>query len=247
MLDNIQNIIDEQSCYEQGSLDWFRARLGNITSSKVSMVMLAPKPTKSNPDPVEKFTDTAKGYLYQVAAERNLRPQVIKDDEMFNEYLQRVDISSRTIRYGSETEAKARKVYSRLFADKEGYEVVECGFIRHTEIDKYGDSPDGVIVDINGKPVGTLEIKCPKPDTFIRYSVNIKDADSLKEEKPEYYWQCQSHCLCNNVEWCDFVFFDIHQSNGIRVVRIYRNDEDIAKMIERIKLANDYIDNTLLK
>lgn len=232
--------IDAQGCVEQGSLDWYRARLGKITSSNVHFVMKAPRATKANPNP-EGFSDTAKGYLYQVAAERNLVEEFVNNDLYFQEYLDRVDISNRSIRYGSETEATAREVYAGIT----GNEVIECGFVNHSEISNYGDSPDGLIIDKEGSPIGALEIKCPKPDTFIKYQDNIKDAASLKEVKPEYYWQCQSHCECNNVAWCDFVVFDKMQRKGFICIRIERNDEDIALMKERIILANAEIDKLI--
>lgn len=232
---------DRLSCLAQGTSDWLKARLGKITSSNVYFVMKSNKPTKSNPNP-ETFNDTAKGYLYKVAAERNLRQQVIDDEVQFEEYMMRVDISTRDIRWGQENEDIARKVYEKVLKR----EVVTAGFILHDTIDNYGDSPDGIVLDDNGKPVGALEIKCPKPETFIRYKATIHNAEELKEEKPEYYWQCQSHCECNNLQWCDFVFFDKMQKNGFVCVRIDRNDEDIALMKSRIVLANEFIDSLQL-
>lgn len=231
---------DDMACAAQGTLDWFRARLGKITSSNVHYVMKAGKATKTNPNP-EVFSDTAKGYLYQVASERNLWPNVVEDDVQFEEYMFRVEISNKAIRYGQENEDFARKLYIH----KTGNEVVEAGFIAHQTIPNYGDSPDGVVLDKDGKPVGTLEIKCPKPETFMRYKANIHNAEELKAEKPEYYWQCQSHCECNQVQWCDFVFCDKMQQNGFVCIRIERNDEDIALMKERIVLANQFVDELL--
>lgn len=228
------------SCVAQGSTEWYKARLGKITSSNVHYVMKAAKATKSNPNP-EPFSDTAKGYLYQVAAERNLTSFILNDDDNFQTYLERVELSSKAIRYGQEMEDNARVLYSK----RSGNEVVQAGFINHKELANYGDSPDGIIVDKDGMPIGALEIKCPKPDTFIRYKANIVDAETLKQEKPEYYWQCQSHCECNNVQWCDFVFYDFMQKNGYVCIHIERNEEDIALMKERVVLANQFIDNLL--
>lgn len=228
---------EEIACVAQGTNDWFRARLGYITSSNVHFVMKSPRQTKTNPNP-EIFSDTAKGYLYQVAAERNLWPSVIEDDEQFEEYLYRVELSNKAIRYGQENEDIARKVYEA----KMKCEVTQAGFILHPEIANYGDSPDGVVLGEDGKPVGTIEIKCPKPETFMRYKANIHNAEDLKAEKPEYYWQCQSHCECNQVQWCDFIFFDKMQRNGFVCIRIERNEEDIALMKERVILANAEID-----
>lgn len=235
-----QEMREDIACVAQGSYDWFRARIGNITSSNVHFVMKAPKSTKSNPNP-EMFSDTAKGYLYQVASERNLRKSVLTDDRQFEEYLSRVELSNKAIRYGQETEDIARKVYEI----KKGIEVAQAGFIIHESIENYGDSPDGIVLNTDGQPIGTLEIKCPKPETWMRYKATIHNAEELKDVKPEYYWQCQSHCECNKLPWCDFVFFDKMQENGFVCIRIERNDEDIELMKKRIVLANEFI-KTLL-
>ena len=243
-MDNTKELSKEMreqiACVEQGSFDWFRARLGYITSSNVHFVMKAGKATKSNPNP-EVFSDTAKGYLYQVASERNLFPSIVKNDAYFEEYLFRVELSNKAIRYGQENEDVARKVYEGRMK----CEVAQAGFILHQTIPNYGDSPDGVVLDANGKPVGTIEIKCPKPETFMRYKSTIHNAEELKAEKPEYYWQCQSHCECNNLPWCDFIFFDKMQQNGFVCIRIERNEEDIDAMKERIVLANQFVDELL--
>lgn len=241
----ISQELNDSACFGQGTMEWFAARLGYITSSNVHFVMKVPKVTKTNPNP-ETFSDTTKGYLYKVAAERNLRDSIVQgskimDPEMFEEYLYRVEVSNKAIRYGQENEEIARVAYQRLTK----YEVVTMGFQKHPTIERYGDSPDGVVLDENQKPIGALEIKCPKPDTFMRYKATIHNAEELKEEKPEYYWQCQSHCECLGVQWCDFVFFDKMQKKGFVCIRIERNEEDIARMKERIVLANQFVDELL--
>ena len=165
----------------------------------------------------------------------------IQNDEKFSEYLYRVELSNKAIRYGQENEDVARKVYESLYKR----EVAQAGFIIHPSIEHYGDSPDGIVLDEDGRPAGAMEIKCPKPETFMRYKATIHNAEELKAEKPEYYWQCQSHCECNNLPWCDFIFFDKMQVNGFVCIRIERNEEDIAAMKERIVLANQFVDELL--
>lgn len=228
------------------------------------------------------FSDTTMGYLYQLARERNLREAFRDDDELFNQYLLRTSFSSSAIRWGEDSESTAREQYEKLT----GNEVVEVGFHRHPTTDWFGDSPDGLVVDSeSGKPIGAIEIKCPKSETWMRYRHEFRKAErlynkyvkaymethpeinsdafrddllpveqrlsslnleTLKRVKNEYYWQCQSHCECNDVEWCDFVFYDVMMKNGLVVIRIYRNQDDIELMLKRIKLASDYIDNEIL-
>jgi hypothetical protein len=217
-----------------------------------------------------------------LASERNLRDVFVKDEELFNQYLMRTSVSSNAIRWGEETEAMARLQYSRLT----GNEVVEIGFYRHPTVDWYGDSPDGLVVDKeSGLPIGSIEIKCPKSQTWIEYRhkftqieriynshvkeymsshpeidsdafredflpmenrLSFMNAEALKSLKMEYYWQCQSHCECHNVDWCDFIVYDQMQKGEIIIVRIYRNQVDIDRLLSRIKIANDYIENEIL-
>ena len=235
--------------------------------------------TAANASP---FPDTTISYLYQVASERNLRDVFVKDDDLFEQYLQRVTITSIAMKWGTETEAMARLQYQR----ETGSEVVEIGFHRHPTTDWYGDSPDGIVVDSeSGKPVGGIEIKCPKSETWIRYRHEFRKGQRLHNEyvaafmeqhpeivadtfsdnllpieqqldninlatlkriKPEYYWQCQSHCACCDLDWCDFIFYDQMQKGEMCIVRIYRNDSDIDLMLKRIELANNFIDNDIL-
>lgn len=285
MIEGIEELNAKSGCIPQTNpdgtknMEWFRQRIGCITSSKVSMVMMesaevkawkkavyalmdenpklkkgqtledyrneiqAQLPALAEAARLEPFSDTAKGYFYQVAAERNLKENVLSDDEFFGAYLERVDISSKAIRMGNELESVAREQFGTL----SGLEIVECGFIRHTDVPNYGDSPDGIILDKDGKPYAALEIKCPKPDKWMRYKTTIHDAASLKEEKPEYYWQCMSHMEVNHLNYCYFVFFDWMQKNSLQAILLERNDNDIEDMLERVIQANNYIDNVILK
>ena len=228
------------------------------------------------------FSEGTLSYLYELASERNLRDVFVKDEELFNQYLMRVSISSSAIRWGEETEAMARLQYSRTT----GNEVVEVGFVRHLSVDWYGDSPDGLVVDKeSGLPIGAIEIKCPKGLSWIEYyhkfrknerlynsyvteymedhpeidsdafredflplgkRLSFMNAETLKSLKIEYYWQCQSHCECHDVDWCDFIVYDQMQKGEIVIARIYRNQDDIDRLLNRIEMANEYIENEIL-
>lgn len=271
---NILDLINEQSCHQQGTPDWFRDRLGCITSSNVSALMtecpedkeyrklLASTTLKKGEteesrkimlaqlkDAADKarptyLSDGAKTYLRKVAAERNLLKSYINDDMKLAEYLERVAINTRAVRYGSDNEDIARqtlKIYR-------GIDIAECGFIRHKEIDRYGDSPDGIALR-DGKPVRPIEIKFPLPNTWIEYAEFIHDAQSLKEVKPEYYWQCMSHIECCRSLFecndCDFIFMDKMQKNGFKCINIKADESEISLMKARIIAGNAWIDNLL--
>lgn len=240
----LNNDANDASCVAQQTIGWHRARIGHITSSMVYNVML--EPTKKDAAAGEIFSGTCKSYLYRLAAERNLKDRYINDDLLLQEYLERVNVHTKAMRYGTETEALAREVYART----RNVEVVTAGFIAADDkmkIDNYGDSPDGIVLDKDGRPMAALEIKCPNPDTFIKYRSEFNRGKSLKEVEEKYYWQCQSHCAVNRLPYCDFVVFDKMQKKGLVVVRIDACEPDIDRMIERVRLANDYINSLIIQ
>ena len=118
---------------EQHSLEWYRKRLGNFTGSRVGDLM------KSSRKAGEMFGDTAKSYIYQVAAERNMNPSVVEDDELFQMYLHQVDIGSKAMRWGNEQEGNARSLYEKIT----GRRIVETGSCAHPSIPHFASSPDG--------------------------------------------------------------------------------------------------------
>lgn len=233
--------MEDTSTLGQRTPEWYKARLGHITSSMVYNVML--QPTKKAQAEGEVFSETAKSYLYKVAAERNISEPYLEGQ--FDEWLDRTNIETRAMRYGTETEDLARNVYE--FGLEDGLSVVQAGFVKHPEIPYYGDSPDGVVVDKDSNPVGCVEIKCPNSDTWMKYKALFAQGKTLKDVEEKYYWQCQSHMLCLGVQWCDFVFFDKMMNDSLQVVRIQRDEEDIEALQERIVLANGFIDNILKK
>jgi hypothetical protein len=233
--------MNDASCFGQPPPEWYKARIGHITSSMVYNVML--QPTKKAQAEGEVFSETAKSYLYKVAAERNISEPYLEDQ--FDEWLDRTNIETKAMRYGTENEDLARSLYEYQLED--GYSVVQCGFIEHPDIPNYGDSPDGVVVDGESNPVGCIEIKCPNSDTWMKYKALFAQGKTLKEIEEKHYWQCQSHNLCNNVQWCDYIFFDKMMKDSLQIVRIQRNKEDIESLEERIVLANGFIDNILKK
>lgn len=118
----------------QGSDEWFAARLGKVTASRVADVMAvgrggAPSATRKN-------------YMMELLCERLSGESA-------------PSFSTPEIRRGLEIEPLARAGYEI----NTGYEVVEVGMIPHPKIVGFGASPDGIIMLEKGK--GGLEIKCP--------------------------------------------------------------------------------------
>lgn len=122
---------------EQRTEEWFAARRGRVTASKVKDVMAkgrggAPSATRQN-------------YMMQLLCERLTG----KCEEGY---------SSAAMQRGTELEPLARMAYE-LFADGE---VSEVGIFHHPTIEGFSASPDGVV-----GATGLLEIKVPNTATHI--------------------------------------------------------------------------------
>lgn len=215
----------------QHTIGWYRDRLGKITGSRVGDLM------KSGRKKDELFGETALSYIYQVAAERMINPAILNDDEAFEQYLQQVDVTSKAMRWGTEQEAYARDLYEQITSRH----AVEVGSIKHPTIEGYASSPDGYYYDEYAEERGCLEIKCPTLKEYMRYRSLIKDNQTLKAIKPEYYWQCMAHMDCNNAQWTDFIAYCPFLTAPIHIVRITRDEEEINLMHERILEANKII------
>lgn len=101
---------------EQGTTEWHEARLGRVTASRISDVMM--KPT----------TAGFQNYRSQLVCERLTgRPT-----ETF---------TSAAMQHGTETEPQARAMYTLTT----GLSVDEVGFVPHPLIGMAGASPDGLV------------------------------------------------------------------------------------------------------
>lgn len=219
---------------EQRSLDWYRSRLGNITGSRVGDLM------KSGRKKDEVFGETAKSYLLQLAAERMMNPAVVEDDDLFQQYVDAVNVSSKAMRFGTEQEEFARQ----LFEKRAGVQVDEVSSCKHDTLPHFAASPDGLIF-YDMRPVACVEIKCPKQEAFMRYSTQIKDATSLKEVMPQYYWQVQAEMECTGTDLCYFIAYSPWQVHPLHVCEILKNEADCETLRERVTLANKYIQDII--
>ncbi|MGY8788894.1 MAG: lambda exonuclease family protein [Pseudomonadales bacterium] len=122
---------------EQGSEEWFAARLGKITSSRVKDVM-----AKGRSGAV---SATRKNYMTELLCQR-------LTGEREESY------TSGAMQRGTDMEPLARAAYEVMG----GVMVVEAEFILHPEHPFTGSSPDGYVGDD-----GLVEIKCPNTATHI--------------------------------------------------------------------------------
>lgn len=216
----------------QGSLEWHRARLGHWTGSAIGKLMVSGRKKD------EVFGDTAKSYIFKILAERSLSEKVVEDDEMFALYVEQTGIFNKAVQWGHDNEEEAR----RLYAELNKVEVTEVSSVEHLDIALYAASPDGCVKSTDK----VIEIKCPNPDTAVRYRYLIKDAESLKKANSDYYWQVMAEMDCTGATACDFIVYCPFLAEPMYVVTIPRNDEAIATIHERIAEAEDFI-NVLKK
>lgn len=104
---------------EQRSEEWFKARLGKVTASRVADVMAK---TKSG------YSASRANYMAELIAERLTGT---KGDFYQNAAMQ----------WGTDQEPNARAAYETL----KGVLVREVGFVPHPSIPNSGASPDGII------------------------------------------------------------------------------------------------------
>jgi putative phage-type endonuclease len=104
---------------EQGTPEWFAARLGNVTASRVADVIAK---TKSG------YAASRENYMAQLICER-----------MTNTVAE--SYTNAAMQWGTETEPLARAAYES-YAD---VLVDEVGYIAHPTIERAGASPDGLI------------------------------------------------------------------------------------------------------
>ena len=104
---------------EQGTPEWFAARLGNVTASRVADVIAK---TKSG------YSASRDNYMAQLICER-----------MTNTVAE--SYTNAAMQWGTETEPLARAAYES-YAD---VLVDKVGYIAHPTIERAGASPDGLV------------------------------------------------------------------------------------------------------
>ena len=211
----------------QGTVEWHKLRMGNFNASRISELL--GKGKKKD----EYWSKTALSYINEVSAERNVAKDVMESEDLFEIYLDLTNTENKYMRWGSEHEFEAREIY----AEKHGVEVTEVSSITHPDIPHYSCSSDGLVKETNSG----IEIKCPLPKTYWDWYCNIKDAESLKAAKPEYYWQIMAQIDICDLDYVDLVAYCPLMEHPVHEVRIERNDEDIATLHERVTLAEELI------
>lgn len=129
----------------QGTPEWFAARAGKVTASRVADVIAKGKDGKT-------YLAARGNYLAELLCERLTGVCA-------------PGFSNEAMRWGTEQEPFAREAYERKY----GVEVYEVGFVDHPEVRMSGASPDGYVGDC-----GLIEIKCPLTATHLDTLLNDK-------------------------------------------------------------------------
>lgn len=225
----------EEPQAEQRTLDWFRCRLGNITGSECGSLMQESR-TKG-----ETFGKTAKGYLYRLAAERTMNPMIVNDDDLFGQYVDWHQLRSKSVKWGTEQEENAKRLFSKLYHMK----LEETGSVCHPTIEHFAASPDGIVRGLSGQPIAVVEFKSPGQEAFMRYCAEVETGEDLKKVSPLYYWQCVAEMMCVGVKICWFTVFCPWQRVPMQKTLVVLKDEDAELLEERIRLANEFIEELI--
>lgn len=159
---------------EQGSPEWFEARIGRVTASRISDVLAKGKGGNE--------AVTRKDYKFEIVSEiltGKPSPPIPQNDAM---------------RWGTEQEPFARAEYEI----RSGLIVDTVGIVLHPRFPaRAAASPDGIVSSNNQK---LIEIKCPKTSTHISY---LESGKIPTQYENQMMWQmiCTEFKLCDFVSY----------------------------------------------
>lgn len=206
----------------QQTEEWYALRKFKFTSSSIYKLLVDPRSKEAKEK--GELSETAKTYIMEKIAEE------------IGGFLP--DASGPAINWGNENEDIAAQEYAKAT----GNTLEAVGFVQHSEF--YGGSPDRTVLDKSASAfhVGGLEIKCPYNSTNHLWHRLISTEEYFKENHKEYYWQCVSHMIVLDVQWCDFVSFDPRVSSDMSlfIFRVHRNESDVKLLLDKIDKAIQY-------
>lgn len=191
---------------EQRTPEWFEARAGVITSSRVKDVFAKP-------------TTLAYRNLMAEIANEIITGKCSDEGGYSNHWMQR----------GTELETDARAA----LAFERGYDIHEAGFVLHDDHARVGASPDGLVGIVDGAPIaneeqqGSVEIKCPKLSTHITYL----QGGSLPSD---YTRQCTHLLWVTGAKWLDFASYHPDAFKTLFVYRLERDKAGIDEHAETV-------------
>lgn len=136
----------------QGTGEWFSARTGKLTASRMAAAMSFLKNGNES------------------AARRDLKIEILAErltDNIVQKYV------TAEMQWGIDHEPMAKEA----FEAKTGIKVTDIGFVDHPMIEYFGASPDGLTSD--GR---CIEIKCPKTTTHLSWLLDDCVPESHKPQ-----------------------------------------------------------------
>jgi hypothetical protein len=209
------------SSYESPSdlkrTEWLMKRRGRFTASESVRLM-------GYEDKLE-FPEGAMTY----ATEKAL--------EVLTEFGQDRKINSKSVEWGNLTENEACEVFMEKF------NITVENYGSNQELFEKGEhlscTPDGIIKDENGFIEAGIETKCPDSKTHLFYMDQLTN-ETFKKLCTKYYWQIQTCMYVTNAKFWYFISYDPafkKESNRLFVLKIERNEDDIAKFRRRLGQA----------
>jgi hypothetical protein len=205
---------------EEIRAEWLQERLGKFTASEFHRLVTCPNKAELPKGAVTYCTEKAVECLTEFLDDGYISP---------------------AMQWGIDHEIEAIE----KFTERTGLNIAKTGI--NQEFIKLGThvggSPDGLVGISSG-----VEVKCPSSLTHFKY-MRIKNAEDLKAEKPEYYWQIQGLMMITASRDWWFISYDPRykrKEHQLHYIKINIVDEDINFLCERIRLAIE-LKNKLLE
>lgn len=187
---------------QQGSPQWFAARLGIPTGSGASDIVAR---YRKKIDGIEQWVDNAAraNYKTQLLCER------LTGEADDGGYI------SKEMRDGIAREPFARMAYEAAT----GFTVRQSGFVRLRELEA-GCSLDGDVDDFTG----IIEVKCLKPKNHLA----VIEAGVVPDE---HLPQIKHNLFCTGAQWCDFIAYCPKMPKHLQlfIKRVDRNEKDLLE------------------
>jgi len=176
---------------EQGTPEWFAARLGKFTGSDISDLMYAAKPTKAYTDLINEKRSESKHGITQYEIEKRVGRCIYENFEPS------IGVNGK---YGKLMESDALEYYAKKYDE----EIHTVGFVVSDKWPEHvGTSPDS----LHTRKSSGVEIKCHVTLAIHDAATNLKNANDLKEFNVKYYWQVLHNMLVCEAESWDFVSY----------------------------------------
>jgi len=216
-------IISLEAEQKQRTAEWFEARRGKFSASKIKDLISCDRKTAklplSDPAKIIGIGEVAKKYIYKTAKER--------------QYYRVPTATTWAMNFGTENE----KVIKKILSEKYDFEFEEVGFIYDNE-KKVGASPDGLNDDF------VLEMKSPTS-----WETYMDRTEKEFDRKHQDFWQVQTQMLVAGKDRCLYVVAlppdEDYNIDDVFIKVILPDEEAQNFIIERAKLGEKIIEKYL--